>query len=118
LSPQRLCLTALVALCGAVASADAENLFLLRSGADEVVLLDRDSVVRRGGRAQAWVVERKEVPGRPASEVRRLYLFDCATRTLSVAQRSGAAGAGTGNPVTAPAGTALEQTLLAYACGR
>lgn len=113
MSARRLCAAALVALCGAMQSA-AEDLFLLRSGAEEVVLLDRASLVRRGARAQAWVVERKDGAGR-TSEARKLYVFDCAARTLGLGGRSGASG---DDPDMAPARTALEQTLLAYACGR
>lgn len=112
MSARQLGAAALVALCGAVDGAAAEDLFLLRSGPDEVVLLDRDSLVRQGGRARAWVVERKESRGGRTSEVRRLYVFDCAARTLGSGERSG------GEPVTAPPLTGLEQTLLAYACGR
>lgn len=114
---ERFFVSALAAL-GIAAGATAEDLFLLRSWTDEVVLIDRDSIARKGSRAQAWVVERRERPGAESTETRSLYVFDCAARTLGATERRGASGNSAPETVLAPPRSAMEQTLLAYACGR
>ena len=100
------------------AEATAEDLFLLRSWMDEVVLIDRDSIARKGSRTQAWVVERRERPGAESTETRSLYVFDCAARTLGVTERRGATSSSGPETALAPPRSGMEQTLLAYACGR
>lgn len=116
MKPDRFSAAALAALV-LTAEAMGENLFLLRAWVDEVVLIDRDSIVRKGARAQAWVIERKERPAGPSNETRSLYAFDCAARTLGVIERHGGAGSAP-ETALAPPRSAMEQTLLAYACGR
>ncbi|HWQ40240.1 MAG TPA: hypothetical protein VNM24_16800 [Burkholderiales bacterium] len=111
----RLRAAALAALCLSAAGSRAEDLFVLRSGLNEVVLIDRASIVRKGSRARAWVVERKEGGGGANTESRSLYVFDCAARTLGVAGREDGAGAAAS---LSPPRSGLEQTLIAYACGR
>jgi hypothetical protein len=117
LRPERLVLPALAAL-GIAAQATAEDLFLLRSWRNEAVLIDRDSIARQGASARAWVVERRDRPGAEGSETRSFYVFDCSAGTLGKAQRHGAAGGSAPESALAPPRSVLEETLLAYACGR
>jgi len=100
------------------AEAMAEDLFVLRSWTDEVVLIDRDSIAHKGARAQAWVVERRERQGAGGSETRSLYIFDCAARTLAVTERRGGTSDSAPETTLAPPRSGMEETLLAYACGR
>lgn len=117
MSPDRLRAAALAALWLGAASSGAEDLFLLRSGVNETLLIDRASIVRKGSRAQAWVVERKEGAGGANTEIRSLYVFDCAARTLGAARRERGAEAAPPAASLNPPRSAVEQTLMAYACG-
>lgn len=132
--PRRHVLLLLLCLAlSGVRAAGAEDWLVIASGAGDVLMVDRDTLRRSGGNAEALTLHSHErtvaaTTQNPAyrSELARLR-FDCSAGTFAVTERvfrSGALGGGrevgrkTGTEPAVAATTQREKMLLDMACGR